>query len=112
MGHLHHPSTPCILLGKEKRGVSEISTKLNLPPLCLWDVLDLVTPMYAPQQMTTPYLIFPLPDNLSQPQMCSLPVGLLPLAFLFRPILGPQLALFPDLTELHASSEVPGGSLP
>lgn len=34
--------------------VFEISTKLDLPPLCLWERLDLVTPVHAPQQRTPP----------------------------------------------------------
>lgn len=70
MGHLHPPILhPPNLLGKEKECVSEISTKLDLPPLCLRDLLDLVTPMYAPPTSDYPLLDFPLPDKLSQPQM-------------------------------------------
>ena len=59
----HH--RPPNLLGKEKGCVSEISTKLDLPPLCLLSLLDLVTPIYAPQQMTIPYLLFPFQTSFS-----------------------------------------------
>lgn len=46
---------------KEERCLFEISTQLNLAPLSLWGLLDLVTPLYAPQQMTTPLPIWFFP---------------------------------------------------
>lgn len=50
-------SHPLLQLGKEE-GVSEIHTKLASVPLSLGALLDLVIPVYAPQQMTTPLLDF------------------------------------------------------
>lgn len=48
-----------LLLGKQEGYVFEISTKLDLAPLSLWGLLDLVTPMYALQQITPPLFDFP-----------------------------------------------------
>ena len=64
------------LLGKEEGCVFETSTKLELPPLCLWGLLDLVTPMYAPQQITTPYLIFSFQPRFSSLRSEACQLGL------------------------------------
>lgn len=72
-GHFRYAFGGCALAGAYgghrptfwRGGVFEISTKLDLPPLCLWERLDLVTPVHAPQQRTPPIWFFPFQPSFS-----------------------------------------------